>query len=75
MKDIIFFLIFLFIFSCKQPHICKYELCPFKGQTKFNGNVHCCEADSECRQLDKNHFNHPNWTYDQCFQEFLNYSY
>lgn len=49
-----------------NPHTCEFSKCPFKGQMKFENGCGYCEEGSDCWLLDKIHFAHPSWSYDQC---------
>jgi len=53
------------------PHGCEYDLCPFKGQTKFVDDICGCAVGSDCWAIDKIHFDYPHWSYDECEQELF----
>lgn len=48
-------------------HTCPFgKVCPFYGRTSCDNGCGLCEKGSECRTRDSIHFQHPDWSYEQC---------
>lgn len=75
----------LAVTSCQKPapnlgHQCPYSKCPYKGLKEFTGVIITGETvvdhtqdstDTYC--IDRVHFDHPTWTYDQCEELLFSY--
>lgn len=56
------------VFGCNKQttsHICKWDLCPFKGQESFTRGCGLCDQGTDCWALDSLHVVYPVLEYDE----------
>jgi hypothetical protein len=58
-------------------HRCPFEHCPYKGDVsymhKHTGDTEPADdIASDCDMLDRVHWDHPTWDYDQCEEAIFN---